>query len=70
MTTAELLGTRDAKRVSSPVSPQLHESLEKLALLDSPKVLNVFDWKRIRDEFFPIIRQELRLVDLEPPPKG
>lgn len=41
--------------------------IEKIALRDSPNAIEAFNWQSIRDEFFPVLRQGLGIVDLKPP---
>ncbi|MGI8569029.1 MAG: hypothetical protein ACR2KT_08125 [Methylocella sp.] len=52
-----------------PTAARCSPHFEKLALGQCPDALKVFDWKLVREHFLPILRQEIGLVDLEPPKK-
>jgi hypothetical protein len=51
-------------------APRLVPHLEKLVLTECPDVLKVIDWKEVRNLLMSMLRDETRLVDLEPPKKN
>lgn len=60
-------GTNDDgnnKSASSLACPSagLHECFEKLALLESPHLVDYFDWETIRKESAPFLRKPVRFV--------
>ena len=48
-------------------SAGLNRCFEKLALRESPNLIEVIAWERLSDVLAPVIREDVRFVDHEPP---
>ena len=41
----------------------------KLAFVECPDVLKLIDWDAVSNELAPLVREDMGLIDLEPPSK-
>jgi hypothetical protein len=73
--TAKALGQSKRLATCKPLasaigsSSRLGPHFEELVFGECPKVFDIIDWNAIRDHLTPLIREDVGLVDLQPPHK-